>query len=65
MDSAGQVVGVAETFVGELVIGEQREFTLIYPEPTRQTDRVLTLASTNLFLDENILPTVGDPSGLR
>lgn len=60
-----QIVGVGKTFVGELKVGEQREFTLQWPAPAEPTERVVILPSTNIFQEENIIEIIGDPSSLR
>ncbi len=65
IDSTGQVVGVGSTFVGELRVGEQREFSVQWPLPSRQGERILILPSTNIYLEGNILPIKGDPDLLR
>lgn len=59
-DAAGAVVGVATTFVGELKVGEQREFIVQWPQPPRPTATVVVLASTNIFAEENIIRTRGE-----
>lgn len=64
-DAANTVVGVGTTFVGRLTSGEQREFTIQWPATTRPTARVVTLASTNIFKEDNIIRAVGDPNLLR
>lgn len=60
-----KVVGVGQTFLGELRSGEQREFTLQWPLPKIPTERVVVLPTTNIFLPENIVKLIGDPSLLR
>ena len=65
LDASGAIVGVGKTFVGKLLIGEQREFTLQWPVPDVSTTRVVALATTNIYSDENIVHIIGDPSTLR
>lgn len=65
LDGKGAIVGVGRTFVGKLLIGEQREFTLQWPFPDDQTVRVVTLASTNIYSDANVVHMIGDPGKLR
>jgi hypothetical protein len=65
LDSEGKIVGVGKTFVGKLLLGEQREFTLVWPAPTIPTGRVVAIATTNIYIDENIVHIIGDPSKLR
>ncbi len=60
-----QVVGVGTTFVGRLTSGEQREFTLSWPAPLAPTVRVVPVATTNIFKEDNIIRAVGDPALLR
>ncbi|MEX2054705.1 MAG: hypothetical protein WD972_00850 [Candidatus Andersenbacteria bacterium] len=65
LDERAVVVGVGTTFLGALKVGEQREFTVQWPEPARPTRRVVIFPSTNVFLEENIIRAIGDPSLLR
>lgn len=65
LDGGGKIVGVGKTFVGKLLLGEQREFTLIWPTPSVPTSRVIAIATTNIYIDENIVHLVGDPGSLR
>lgn len=65
LDANGKIVGVGKTFVGKLLLGEQREFTLGWPTPTAPTSRVIAIATTNIYIDENIVHIIGDPSRLR
>jgi hypothetical protein len=65
LDANDQAVGIGKTFVGRLRSGEQREFTIEWPTPVTATARVVTLATTNIFKEDNIIRTVGDPSLLR
>lgn len=65
LNSKGAVIAVGKTFVGKLLIGEQREFTLEWPFPDDQTSRVVVLATTNIYSDENIVHIIGDPGKLR
>lgn len=64
-DGANNVIGIGKTFLGELKVGEQREFTVQWPAPRTPTTRVTSFPSTNLFLEENIIRVMGDPSDLR
>lgn len=65
MDAAGAIVGVGQTFVGALEIGEQREFFLQWPTPVTATERVILIPSTNIFREENLQPLIGNPDTLR
>ncbi len=65
VDGAGNVIAASKTFVGRLLVGEQREFTLQWPQPAVQTDRVIIIPSTNMFREENFVEIIGDPSSLR
>ena len=65
LDSRGQVVGVGSTIIGEMRVGQRREFTLQWPTPSRPVERVIVLPTTNVYRDENILRTQGDPASLR
>jgi hypothetical protein len=64
-DAANNVIGVGTTFVGRLTSGENREFTIQWPASTVPTARVVTLATTNIFKEDNIIRAVGDPNLLR
>lgn len=59
------VVGVSTSFVGELQVSEQREFTLQWPEPTVPTERVIVIPTANIFDPDNILSVRGDPARLH
>lgn len=65
LDSAGKVVGISTTFIGEFQVGEQREFTIQWPSPTSTTERVIVLPTTNVYQEDNIFSIQGDPSLLR
>ena len=65
LDATGKAVGVGQTFVGELKVGEQRQFTSQWPSPSVLTQEVLLLATTNIFKEENIIRAIGDQSLLR
>lgn len=65
LGSDGAIVGVGKTFVGKLLIGEQREFTLQWPFPDDATSRVVAVATTNIYSKENIVHIIGDPGRLR
>lgn len=65
LDAQGAVVGVGETFVGELTTGEQREFTLQWPAPGTDPSQVIVIPSTNIYREDNIVKILGDPALLR
>ncbi|MEX1111903.1 MAG: hypothetical protein WEC84_00415 [Candidatus Andersenbacteria bacterium] len=65
LDSSGGVIGVGETFVGRLLVGEQREFTLEWPKSSQAINQVIAIPSTNIFREENVVEIIGDPSRLR
>lgn len=65
LDGEGSIVGVGKTFVGRLIVGEQREFTIQWPYPTSQTARVIAIATTNIYSPENAVHIIGDPGSLR
>lgn len=65
LNAAGRPVGVSTTFVGRLTSGEQREFTAQWPTSSEPISRVVTLATTNIFKEDNIIRAVGDPALLR
>ena len=65
LDDNGAIIGVGKTFVGKLLIGQQREFTLQWPRPSGKTNRVIAIATTNMYSDSNFVQIIGDPSELR
>lgn len=65
LDESGNIVGVGKTFVGKLILGEQREFTIGWPQPNAPTSRVIAIATTNIYNDENVVHIIGDPNALR
>ncbi len=64
-DSNGTVVGVSTTFMGQLRVGEGREFTLQWPSPATPTERVIIIPTTNVYEPDNILEIKGSPGRLR
>ena len=64
-DESGKIIGVGKTFVGKLLVGEQREFTLLWPAPINPTNRVVAIATTNIYSSENVVHILGDPGRLR
>lgn len=65
VNEIGRMVGVGKTFVGELKVGEQRQFTVQWPAASQASRQVVLLAATNIFKEENIIRAIGDPSLLR
>lgn len=65
LNEQGDIVGIGKTFVGKLLLGEQREFSLAWPVPNSLTSRVIAIATTNIYIDENKVHILGDPSTLR
>ncbi|MDA1169038.1 MAG: hypothetical protein O3A36_01740 [bacterium] len=65
LNESGNIVGIGKTFVGKLLLGEQREFTIGWPAPLSPTSRVIAIATTNIYSDENIVHIIGDPNKLR
>lgn len=64
-NSNNQVIGVSTTFVGELLVAEQREFTLQWPAPPTPSERVIVIPTTNIYETDNILDIRGNPALLR
>lgn len=62
---SGRLLGVGQTFVGELKVGEQREFTLQWPATPGAVTQVIVLPTTNIYRQENIIRALGNPSLLR
>lgn len=65
VDSQKNVVGIGKTFLGELKVGERREFTVQWPAPAAATADVITSLSANVFQEENVIRIIGDPNTLR
>ncbi len=65
LDEKGNIVGIGKTFVGKLVVDEQREFTVAWPVPLAPTSRVIAIATTNIYSAENKVHIIGDPNALR
>lgn len=61
----GKTIGVSQTFVGELKVGEAREVTLQWPATANPPARVIVLPTTNIYREENIVRAIGDPGLLR
>jgi hypothetical protein len=64
-DEEDTIVAAGKTFVGTLLVGEQREFSLQWPAPSRSVSRVVVQSTTNIFREDNIVDIIGDPAGLR
>lgn len=60
-----EVVAAGKTFLGRLLTGEQREFSVEWPKPREAIVHVIALPSTNVFREENVVEIEGDPSRLR
>lgn len=65
LDTQGSMIGVGKTFIGKLLVGEQREFTVQWPKPPQAIDQVIALPSTNMFREDNVVDIIGDPGRLR
>lgn len=65
LDSNRQVIAAGKTFLGRLLSGEQREFTVQWTQPQQPIAQVVVLPSTDMFGEENIVEILGDPSKLR
>lgn len=64
--SDGKVLGVGLTYLDDLQVAEQREFTVLWPVVVDGViDKVQLIVNTNVFRDDNIIPVVGDPALLR
>lgn len=64
-DKQKNVIGIGKTFVGELKVGEQREFTVGWPAPVPAVADIILSPSANVFELDNIIEVVGDPNTLR
>lgn len=60
-----EIIAAGTTFLGRLLAGEQREFTVQWPQPEENIVQVVVLPSTDMFSEENIVEILGDPSRLR
>lgn len=65
LDNEDHVVGIGTTVIENLRVGQQREFTLQWPVPSRAGERIVILPATNVYREGNILPIEGDPGLLR
>jgi hypothetical protein len=65
LDANGEVIGVGNTFISDLAVGQQRPFQVEWPQPAVATVRVMIFVSTNIFDPANTLPVVGDATKLR
>lgn len=65
LDKNGRVASVGKTFVGKLMQGEQREFTIQWLLPSVEIAQVIVLPTTNVFEESNITKIIGDPASLR
>jgi len=65
LDSAGNVIATGKTFIGKLLVSEQREFTIEWPKPGQAISQVIASPRTNIFREENIVEILGDPGSLR
>lgn len=65
LNGGGHVVGTGKTLLGTLTVGEQREFVVQWPSADQPITRVLILATTNIFREDNVIEIIGDPSRLR
>ncbi len=65
LDAQKNVIGIGKTFVGELKVGEQREFTVGWPAPALAVADIILSPSANVFEADNIIEVVGDPNTLR
>lgn len=63
--STGEVVSAGQTFVGALTVGEEREFIVTWPKPSTAIDRLIILPSTNMYSEENLLRSAGNPTLLH
>lgn len=59
-DTAGGLVGVGKTFVGSLLSGERREYTLSWPlPPGRTVSEVRVVPEVNIFSPAAVQPRAG------
>lgn len=65
LDEAGHIIAAGKTFLGRLLVGEQREFVLQWPKPSAAITQIIVLPGTNIFSEENIIEIIGDPGSLR
>lgn len=65
LDAQRNVIGIGKTFVGELKVGEQREFTVGWPESAQAVADIILSPSANVFEPDNIIEVVGDPGAIR
>lgn len=65
LNGSGQIVAVGKTFLGRLLVGEQRQFTVNWPTPAEPIRNVVALPSTDMFNEENLVETLGNSGTLR
>ena len=64
-DASNRVVSIGQTVVGDLLLGEQREFKVQWLYSGQSIERVIAFPTTNIFLKDNIRPVTKDPSLLQ
>ncbi len=65
LDANNTIIAVGRTFVGKLLVGEQREFSVEWPKSATAISQVIALPSTNIFREDNTVEIIGDPGLLR
>lgn len=65
LSASNKVIAAGKTFVGALQVGEEREFNVEWPKAEDEISRLVILPATNIYRDENLIRTVGNPSLLR
>ncbi|MBI1833447.1 MAG: hypothetical protein HYR90_01350 [Candidatus Andersenbacteria bacterium] len=65
LNAQRQIIAVGKTFLGRLLVGEQRQFTVTWPTTGEPIRNVIALPSTDMFNEENLVETLGNSGTLR
>ncbi|MBI3255706.1 MAG: hypothetical protein HYZ63_01930 [Candidatus Andersenbacteria bacterium] len=65
INSESRVIAAGKTFLGALTVGEEREFTVAWPQPDELIERIIILPSTNMFQEQNAIRAIGNPGLLQ
>lgn len=60
-----KIIAVGKTFLGRLLVGEQRQFTVTWPVTGEPIRNVIAVPSTDMFSEANVVETLGDSGTLR
>lgn len=63
LNQSKNIIAVGKTFIGRLLVGEQRQFTVQWPATSEPIVDVVALPSTDMFGEANVVEILGN-SGL-